>query len=103
MVNIRPVAPRTLIRARVYRARQDFERAMASSRYGRFPKTVDTYSGKLSFVVWDVSETAGISLGTDAVSFDAADLEQILRSFERRLVGTAIGGRAARSGSFAGA
>ncbi|OPG11008.1 condensation protein [Streptomyces sp. GKU 895] len=103
MVNIRPIAPRTLIRARVDRAPQDFERAMASSRYGRFPKTVDTYSGKLCFIVWDMSETAGISLGTDATSFDATDLEQILRSFESQLVGTAIGGDAARSGSFAGA
>ena len=49
-----------------------------------------------------MSETAGISLGTDATSFDATDLEQILLSFERRLVGAAIGGRATRSGSFAG-
>jgi hypothetical protein len=50
-----------------------------------------------------MSETAGISLGTDATSFDATDLEQILLSFERRLVGAAIGGHAARSGSSAGA
>jgi hypothetical protein len=103
VVNIRPIAPRTLIRARADRAQQDFERAMASSRYGRFPKPVDAYSGKLCFVVWGMSETAGISLGTDATSFDATDLEQILRSFERRLVGAAIGGHAARSGSFVGA
>ncbi|WBO61592.1 condensation domain-containing protein [Streptomyces camelliae] len=103
VVNILPIAPRTLIRARAERTPQDFERAMASSRYGRFPKPVDPYSGKLSFIVWDMSETAGISLGTDATSFDATDLEQILRSFERRLVGAAIGGHAARSGSFAGA
>jgi len=103
LVNIRPIAPRTLIRARADRTRQDFERAMASSRYGRFPKTVDTYAGKLCFIVWGMSETAGISLGTDAASFDATDLEQLLRSFERRLVETAIGGHAARSGSFADA
>jgi len=103
MVNIRPVAPRTLIRARADRTQQDFERAMASSRYGRFPKTVDTYAGKLCFIVWGMSETAGISLGTDAASFDATDLERILRSFERRLVGTAIGGHATRSRSFADA
>ncbi|GHK02201.1 hypothetical protein SY2F82_39980 [Streptomyces sp. Y2F8-2] len=103
VVNIRPVAPRTLIRARADRTQQDLERVMASSRYGRFPKRVDPYSGKLSFIVWDMSETAGISLGTDATSFDATDLEQILRSFERRLVGAAIGRHAARSGSFAGA
>jgi hypothetical protein len=76
---------------------------MASSRYRRFPKPVDAYSGNLSFDVWGMSETAGISLGTDATSFDATDLEQILRSFESRLVGAAIGGHAARSGSFAGA
>ncbi|MFF5494355.1 condensation domain-containing protein [Streptomyces aquilus] len=103
MVNIRPIAPRTLIRARADRARRDFERAMESSRYGRFPKTADTYAGKLCFVVWDMSETAGISLGTDAASFDATDLEQILRSFEERLVGRAIGAHGARSGAFAGA
>ncbi|MFF3909649.1 hypothetical protein ACFYZJ_27555 [Streptomyces sp. NPDC001848] len=66
VVNIRPVAPRTLIRASAERAQQDFERAMVSSRCGRFPK-------------------------------------QIPRSFEKRLIGAAIGGRAARSGSFAGA
>ncbi|MFE6620068.1 condensation protein [Streptomyces sp. NPDC057740] len=102
VVNIRPIEPRTLIRARAEGARQDLERAMASSRYGRFPKTVDAYSGKLCFVVWDMTETAGISLGTDATSFDATDLERILRSFESRLVGAAIRGHAARSGSFAG-
>jgi hypothetical protein len=50
-----------------------------------------------------MSETAGISLGTDATSFDATDLENILMSFERRLVRAAIGGHAARSGSFADA
>lgn len=104
MVNVRPIAPGTLIRARAaVRAQQDLKRAMASSRYRRFPKPVDTYSGKLCFDVWGMSETAGISLGTDATSFDATDLEQILLSFERRLVGAAIGGHAARSGSFAGA
>ncbi len=103
MVNVRPIAPGTLIRARADRAQQDLERAMASSRYRRFPKPVDTYSGKLCFDVWGMSETAGISLGTDATSFDATDLEQILLSFERRLVSAAIGGHAARSGSFAGA
>ncbi|WP_316742135.1 hypothetical protein [Streptomyces sp. MK7] len=103
VVNVRPIAPRTLIRARADRAQQDLERAMASSRYRRFPKPVDAYSGRLSFDVWGMSETAGISLGTDATSFDATDLEQILRSFERRLVGAAIGGHAARSRSFAGA
>jgi hypothetical protein len=103
VVNIRPIAPRTVIRARVDRASQDLDRAMASSRYRRFPKPVDAYSGNLSFDVWGMSETAGISLGTDATSFDATDLEQILRSFESRLVGAAIGGHAARSGSFAGA
>ncbi|MDC0768521.1 condensation domain-containing protein [Streptomyces sp. HD] len=100
VVNIRPIAPRTLIRARADRAQQDIERAMESSRYRRFPKPVDPYSGKLCFVVWGMSETAGISLGTDATSFDATDLEQILLSFERRLVGAAIGGHAARNGSF---
>ncbi|MFF4799569.1 condensation domain-containing protein [Streptomyces sp. NPDC001351] len=103
VVNIRPIAPRTLIRARADSAQQDIERAMESSRYGRFPKPVDPYSGRLSFDVWGMSETAGISLGTDATSFDATDLEQILRSFERRLVGAAMGARAARSGFFAGA
>jgi hypothetical protein len=103
MVNIRPIAPRTLIRARADRAPQDLDRAMASSRYRRFPKPVDAYSGNLSFDVWGMFETAGISLGTDATSFDATDLEQILRSFESRLVGTAISGHAARSGSFADA
>ncbi|RPF30537.1 condensation domain-containing protein [Streptomyces sp. TLI_185] len=103
MVNVRPIAPGTLIRARALRAQQDLERAMASSRYRRFPKPVDTYSGKLCFDVWGMSETAGISLGTDATSFDATDLEQVLLSFERRLVGAAIGGHAAQSGSFAGA
>lgn len=36
MVNIRPVAPGTLIRSRPGRA-QEIERSMASSRYGRFP------------------------------------------------------------------
>ncbi|MFF6779343.1 condensation domain-containing protein [Streptomyces sp. NPDC012510] len=102
VVNIRPIAPGTLIRARADRAQQDLERAMASSRYRRFPKPVDTNSGKLCFDVWGMSETAGISLGTDATSFDATDLEQILLSFERRLVGAAIVGHAARSGSFAG-
>ncbi|MES4907704.1 MULTISPECIES: condensation domain-containing protein [unclassified Streptomyces] len=91
MINIRPIAPRTLIRARPARA-QDIERAMASSRYGSFPGPVAAYSGKLSFDVWGLSEKAGISLGTDAASFDAADLEQILLCFERRLVGAAIGG-----------
>ncbi|MGW5662415.1 condensation domain-containing protein [Streptomyces sp. NPDC003758] len=103
VVNIRPIAPRTLIRPRADRAQEDIERAMASSRYRRFPKPVDPYSGKLSFSVWGMSETAGISLGTDATSFDATDLEQILRSFEKRLVGAAIGPHAARSGSFADA
>lgn len=103
VVNVRPIAPRTLIRARADRAQQDLERAMASSRYRRFPKLVDTNSGKLCFDVWGMSETAGISLGTDATTFDATDLEQILLSFERRLVGAAIGGHAARSGSSAGA
>lgn len=102
MVNIRPIAPRTLIRARADRARQDLERAMESSRYGRFPKPVDPYSGRLCFDVWGMSETAGISLGTDATSFDATDLEQILLSFERRLVRAAIDAHAAQSGSFAG-
>ena len=95
VVNIRPIAPRTLIRARADRAQHDIERTMASSRYRRFPKPVDPYSGKLSFAVWGMSETAGISLGTDATSFDPTDLEQILRSFERRLVGAAIGGHSA--------
>ncbi|WP_020140600.1 hypothetical protein [Streptomyces sp. 351MFTsu5.1] len=103
VVNIRPIAPRTLIRARADGARQDIERAMESSRYGRFPKPVDPYSGKLCFDVWGMSETAGISLGTDATSFDAKDLEQILLSFERRLVVAAIGGHTARSGSFTAA
>jgi hypothetical protein len=103
VVNVRPIAPRRLIRARADRARQDLERVMESSRYGRFPKAVDPYSGKLSFIVWDMAETAGISLGTDATSFDATDLEQILRSFERWLVKAAIGGHAAGSSSFAGA
>ncbi|MGW1744664.1 condensation protein [Streptomyces sp. NPDC002092] len=103
VVNIRPIAPRTLIRARADSAQQDIERAMESSRYGRFPKPVDTHSGKLCFDVWGMSETAGISLGTDATSFDATDLEQILRSFERRLVGAAMGAHAARSGFLAGA
>jgi hypothetical protein len=103
VVNVRPIAPRTLLRARADRARQDLERVMESSRYGRFPKAVDPYSGKLSFIVWDMAETAGISLGTDATSFDATDLEQILRSFERRLVKAAIGGHAAGSSSLAGA
>ena len=102
MINVRPIAPGTLMRARAGSAQQDLERAMASSRYRRFPKPVDTYSGLLCFDVWGMSETAGISLGTDATSFDATDLEQILLSFERRLVGAAIGGHA-RSGSFAGA
>jgi hypothetical protein len=102
VVNVRPIAPRTLIRARADRAQQDIERAMESSLYRRFPKTVDPYSGKLSFIVWGMSETAGISLGTDATSFDAKDLEQILLSFERRLVKAAVGGHAARSDSFAG-
>ncbi|KAK1176841.1 condensation domain-containing protein [Streptomyces sp. NBS 14/10] len=100
MVNIRPIAPRTLIRARSNRA-QDIERAMASSRYQRLPGPVEAYSGKLTFDVWSLSETAGISLGTDAASFDAADLEQILLRFERRLVGAAIGGHAGRSRAFA--
>ncbi|MCX4885368.1 condensation domain-containing protein [Streptomyces sp. NBC_00847] len=99
MVNIRPVASRTLIRARPDRA-QDIERAMASSRYGHFPGPVDAYSGKLSFDVWNLSEEAGISLGTNAASLDAADLEEILLRFERRLVEAAIGGHAQRSGSF---
>jgi hypothetical protein len=103
VVNIPPIAPRTLIRARANRAQQDIERAMESSIYRRFPKPVDPYSGKLCFVVWGMSETAGISLGTDATSFDATDLEQILLSFERRLVKAATGDHAARSGSFAGA
>lgn len=103
VVNIRPIAPRTLIRARADRRQQDLERAMESSLYRRFPKPVDPYSGKLCFAVWGMSETAGVSLGTDATSFDARDLEQILLSFERRLVKAAIGGHAARSGSFAGA
>ncbi|MEV6948802.1 condensation domain-containing protein [Streptomyces sp. NPDC051172] len=103
VVNIRPIAPRTLIRARADSAQQDIERAMESSRYGRFPKPVDPYSGRLCFDVWGMSETAGISLGTDATSFDATDLEQILRSFERRLVGAALGARAARTGFLAGA
>ncbi|OAH10420.1 condensation domain-containing protein [Streptomyces jeddahensis] len=103
VVNIRPIAPRELIRARADRAQQGLEQAMASSRYRRFPKPVDQNSGKLCFDVWGMSETAGISLGTDATSFDATDLAQILLSFERRLVGAAIGGHAARSGSFAGA
>ena len=70
---------------------------------GPFPKPVDTYSGKLCFVVWGMSETAGISLGTDATSFDTTDLERILLTFERRLVGAVIAGHAAPSGSFAGA
>ncbi|NUR03433.1 MAG: condensation protein [Streptomyces sp.] len=103
VVNIRPIAPRTLIRARADSAQQDIERVMESSRYGRFPKPVDPYSGKLCFDVWGMSETAGISLGTDATSFDATALEQILRSFERRLVGAAMGAHAARSGFLAGA
>lgn len=103
VVNIRPIAPRTLIRARADSARQDLERAMESSRYGRFPKPVDPHSGKLCFDVWGMSETAGISLGTDATSFDATDLEQILRSFERRLVAAARGAHAARSGFLADA
>ncbi|NUP38335.1 MAG: condensation protein [Streptomyces sp.] len=103
VVNIRPIAPRTLIRARADSAQQDLERAMESSCYGRFPKPVDPYCGKLCFDVWGMSETAGISLGTDATSFDATDLEQILRSFERRLVGAAMGAHAVRSGFFAGA
>jgi hypothetical protein len=103
VVNIRPIAPRTLIRARADRAPQDLDRAMASSSYRRFPKPVDAYSGNLSFDVWGMSETAGISLGTDATTFDATDLEQILRSFESRLVGAAISGHAARGGSFASA
>jgi hypothetical protein len=103
VVNIRPIAPRTLIRARADRTRQDIERAMESSLYRRFPKPVDPYSGLLCFAVWGMSETAGISLGTDATSFDAGDLEQILLSFETRLVKAAIGGQAARSGSFADA
>ncbi len=103
VVNIHPIAPRTLIRARADRTQQDIERALESSLYRRFPKPVDPYSGKLCFVVWGMSETAGISLGTDATSFDARDLEQILLSFEMRLVKAAIGGHAARSGSSAGA
>ncbi|MFF4209116.1 condensation domain-containing protein [Streptomyces sp. NPDC001796] len=103
VVNIRPIAPRTLIRARADKAQHDIERATASSRYRRFPKPVDPYSGKLCFDVWGMSETAGISLGTDATSFDVTDLEQILLSFERRLVGAAIRARAVRSGSFTGA
>ncbi|NUP36919.1 MAG: condensation protein [Streptomyces sp.] len=103
VVNIHPIAPRTLIRARADRAQQNVERAMAASRYGRFPKPVDPYSGKLCFVVWGMSETAGISLGTDATSFDATDLERILLSFERRLVGAVTGGHAAPNGSFADA
>ncbi|WP_217214633.1 condensation domain-containing protein [Streptomyces sp. AC550_RSS872] len=102
VINVRPIAPRTLIRARAAGAQQDLERAMESSRYRRFPKPVDTNSGKLCFDVWGMSETAGISLGTDARSFSATDLEQILLSFERRLVGAAIGGHAARSSSPAG-
>lgn len=101
MVNIRPVAPGTLIRSRPGRA-QEIERSMASSRYGRFPNPADAYSGQVNFDVWSVCETAGVSLGTDATSFDATDLEHILLSFESRLVRAAIGGHAARSGSFAG-
>ena len=100
VVNVRPIAPRTLIRARADRAQQDIERAMESSRCRRFPKPVDPYSGRLSFDVWGMSETAGISLGTDATSFDATDLERILLSFERRLVKAAIVGQGARSGPF---
>lgn len=96
MVNIHPVAPRTLIRARADRAQQDIGRAMESSRYRRFPKPVDPYAGNLCFHVWGMSETAGISLGTDATSFHASDLEQILLSFEKRLVNAATGGHAAR-------
>lgn len=96
-VNIRPIAPRALIRARPDAARE-IERSMESSRYGRFPGPADAYSGKLSFDVWSMSERAGISLGTDSTSFAAADLEQILMRFEGLLVGAAIGGHAARSG-----
>jgi hypothetical protein len=100
-VNIRPIAPRALIRARPDAARE-IERSMESSRYGRFPGPADSYSGKLSFDVWSMSETAGISLGTDSTSFDAADLEQILMRFEEVLGGAANGGRIERRASVNG-
>ena len=58
----------------------------ADSAYGSYPGIADDDSGELMFDVWAVSRSAHISLGTESSTFSAADLEQLLRAFEARLV-----------------
>lgn len=89
IANIRPIVARPTIRASGDPG-PTIDRAAADSDYGRFLGVVDVYSGTLCFDVWTMTDTAGISLGTDSASFDAADLEQILRRFDGTLVESAV-------------
>ncbi len=84
-VNIRPIDPARLTEAGT--ALGD-DPGAAIARLAEATELLDisgfgeAYSGEVTFDVWHVGETSSLTLGTDSSTYDAGDLEAILRRME---------------------
>lgn len=92
-VNIRRVAPRQLAEGRAAATGPDRIRELAAaSEVHSFPGYGEVYSDTLTFDVWHVGETSSITLGTDSSTYDAGDLEAVLRRLEEIVCAAAVRG-----------